>query len=144
MYSCFAACFGNAVQKQQNKLLASCMSQGKSRQGVYKSLRLAGNINERGMLLLFSTLEIILQSFPKEGPALLQPVLQRLLVLILSDKESGLTVSSKPDTYCMCHCSFCKWFDACSFPPQFCMTMKHQRQPSYRLCHFCTTLKHQR
>ena len=54
-----------------------------------------GNINERGMLLLFSTLEIILQCFPKEGPVLLQPVLQRLLILLLSDKESGLTVSSK-------------------------------------------------
>lgn len=47
------------------------------------------------MLLLFTTLEIILQCFPKEGPVLLQPLLQRLLVLVLSDKESGLTVSSK-------------------------------------------------
>ena len=55
----------------------------------------AGNVNERGMLLLFSTLEIILQCFPKEGPLLLQPVLQRLLLLMLGDKESGLTVSSK-------------------------------------------------
>lgn len=55
----------------------------------------AGNVNERGMLLLFSTLEIILQCFPKEGPGLLQPALQRLLVLLLADKESGLTVSSK-------------------------------------------------
>lgn len=48
------------------------------------------------MLLLFSTLEIILQCFPKEGPGLLQPALQRLLLLLLADKESGLTVSSKP------------------------------------------------
>ena len=55
----------------------------------------AGNVNERGMLLLFSTLEIILQCFPKEGPGLLQPALQRLLLLLLADKESGLTVSSK-------------------------------------------------
>lgn len=47
------------------------------------------------MLLLFSTLEIILQCFPKEGPGLLQPALQRLLLLLLADKESGLTVSSK-------------------------------------------------
>lgn len=47
------------------------------------------------MLLLFTTLEIILQCFPKEGPVLLQPLLQRLLILVLSDKESGLTVSSK-------------------------------------------------
>lgn len=55
----------------------------------------AGNVNERGMLLLFSTLEIILQCFPKEGPQLLQPALQRLLLLVLGNKESGLTVSSK-------------------------------------------------
>lgn len=47
------------------------------------------------MLLLFSTLEIILQCFPTEGPVLLQPALQRLLLLVLGDKESGLTVSSK-------------------------------------------------
>jgi len=46
------------------------------------------------MLLLFTTLEIILQCFPQEGPSLLQPALQRLLVMILGDKESGLTVSS--------------------------------------------------
>ncbi len=47
------------------------------------------------MLLLFTTLEIILQCFPTEGPSLLQPALQRLLVMVLGDKESGLTVSSR-------------------------------------------------
>ena len=47
------------------------------------------------MLLLFTTLEIILQCFPTEGPSLLQPALQRLLVTVLGDKESSLTVSSR-------------------------------------------------
>ena len=47
------------------------------------------------MLLLFTTLEIILQCFPTEGPSLLQPALQQLLVMVLGDKESGLTVSSR-------------------------------------------------
>ncbi len=47
------------------------------------------------MLLLFTTLEIILQCFPSEGPSLLQPALQRLLVMVLGDKESGLTISSR-------------------------------------------------
>lgn len=50
------------------------------------------------MLLLFTTSEVILQCFPKEGPSLLQPALQRLLVLILADKESGLIVSSEFNT----------------------------------------------
>ena len=56
---------------------------------------LAENVNERGMLLLFMTMEIILQCFPQQGPSLLQPALQRLLIIVLGDKESGLTVSSK-------------------------------------------------
>ena len=47
------------------------------------------------MLLLFTTLEVILQCFPKDGPAFLTPALQRLLVLILANTESGLTMSSK-------------------------------------------------
>ena len=50
------------------------------------------------MLLLFTTLEVILQCFPTEGPSLLQPALQRLLVMVLGDKESGLTVSSRLGT----------------------------------------------
>ena len=47
------------------------------------------------MLLLFTTLEIILQCFPTEGASLLQPALQRLLLMVLGDKESSLTVSSR-------------------------------------------------
>lgn len=47
------------------------------------------------MLLLFTTLEVILQRFPQEGPGLLSPALQRLLVLILANNESSLTISSK-------------------------------------------------
>lgn len=55
----------------------------------------AGNVNEKGMLVLFTTLEIILQCFPKEGPGLLQPALQQLLVVVLSGNEGNLTVTSK-------------------------------------------------
>lgn len=54
-----------------------------------------GNVNEKGMLVLFTTLEIILQCFPKEGPGLLQPVLHQLLGITLSGEEGNLTVTSK-------------------------------------------------
>ena len=49
------------------------------------------------MLLLFAILEVILQRFPQEGPILLSPALQRLLMLLLANKESALTISSKPN-----------------------------------------------
>ena len=55
----------------------------------------AGNVNEKGMLLLFTALEVILQCFPQDGPAFLTPALQRLLVLLLANTESGLTMSSE-------------------------------------------------
>ena len=55
----------------------------------------AGNVNEKGMLVLFTTLETILQCFPKDGPGLLQPALQQLLSITLSGESGNLTVTSK-------------------------------------------------
>ncbi|DBA79077.1 hypothetical protein WJX77_002150 [Trebouxia sp. C0004] len=78
---------------------------------VVRSLQaLIGNVNERGMLLLFTTLEIILQCFPGEGPSLLQPALQRLLVMVLGDKESGLTVSNAVTVYARTLLQMPQWF----------------------------------
>lgn len=50
------------------------------------------------MLVLFTTLEIILQCFPKDGPGLLQPALQQLLSITLSGESGNLTVTSKSNS----------------------------------------------
>ncbi|KAL3137934.1 hypothetical protein ABBQ38_005181 [Trebouxia sp. C0009 RCD-2024] len=99
------------------QIITSCVLLGQASflqrhaDAVVRSLEaLIGNINERGMLLLFTTLEIILQCFPKEGPVLLQPLLQRLLVLVLSDKESGLTVSNAMTVYARALLQTPHWF----------------------------------
>ncbi|KAL3150483.1 hypothetical protein ABBQ32_000305 [Trebouxia sp. C0010 RCD-2024] len=99
------------------QIITSCVLLGQASflqrhaDAVVRSLEaLIGNINERGMLLLFTTLEIILQCFPKEGPVLLQPLLQRLLILVLSDKESGLTVSNAMTVYARALLQTPHWF----------------------------------
>ncbi|KXZ53578.1 hypothetical protein GPECTOR_6g495 [Gonium pectorale] len=53
-----------------------------------------GNVGERGLLLTFPCLEALLQAAPAEAAAALQPVLLRMLALVLGGKESGLVVSN--------------------------------------------------
>ena len=73
----------------------------------------AGNVNEKGMLVLFTTLEIILQCFPMQGPGLLQPALQQLLVVVLSGEEGNLTVTSKMLSSVLQSTGWCNWQHAC-------------------------------
>ncbi|GLC33673.1 hypothetical protein PLESTB_000102300 [Pleodorina starrii] len=57
-------------------------------------LAVVGNVSERGMLLIFPTLELMLQASPEAAAAALQPVLARLMALVLGGKESSLVVTN--------------------------------------------------
>ena len=51
-------------------------------------------LNERGTLLVFPVLDTMLQLFPQEAPALLEPPLHRALGLIVGGKHSDMVVAS--------------------------------------------------
>ncbi|GIM07008.1 hypothetical protein Vretimale_11220 [Volvox reticuliferus] len=57
-------------------------------------LAVIGNVSERGMLLIFPVLELMLQAAPEAAAAALQPVLVRLVGLLLGGKESNLVVTN--------------------------------------------------
>ena len=50
--------------------------------------KLLGNVKERGMLLLLSVMALMLCVLPEHMPAIMQPALQRLLHILLTDQES--------------------------------------------------------
>lgn len=57
-------------------------------------LTFLGGVNERGMLLLFPVLNLLMAAVPSAAPQLLQPALLKLLGLILAGKvrSHGLSV----------------------------------------------------
>ncbi|KAG2485576.1 hypothetical protein HYH03_015738 [Edaphochlamys debaryana] len=55
---------------------------------------IVGNVSERGMLLALPALETLLQAAPLPAARALQPVLLRLLGLVLGGKESALVVTN--------------------------------------------------
>ncbi|EFJ44088.1 hypothetical protein VOLCADRAFT_95713 [Volvox carteri f. nagariensis] len=57
-------------------------------------LAIVGNVSERGMLLILPTLEAMLSSAPQAAATALQPVLTRLVGMMLGGKESSLVVSN--------------------------------------------------
>ena len=56
-------------------------------------LRLVASMNEKGMLLLLPVLDLLLRSFPADAPQLLEPVLQTLLLDMLSSRHSTLVIA---------------------------------------------------
>ncbi len=62
--------------------------------------KLLGNVKERGMLLLLPVMALMLCALPEHMPAVMQPALQRLLHILLTDQEStqvtGGTATHKP------------------------------------------------
>lgn len=48
---------------------------------------LLGNVKERGMLLLLPLMGLLLCAYPEQMPGVMEPALQKLLQLLLSDKE---------------------------------------------------------
>jgi len=55
---------------------------------------LFGAVNERATMMIFPVLDTLLQCFPAEGPVLLEPVLLKLLGIVLGGKESDMMVAS--------------------------------------------------
>ncbi|KAG1675440.1 hypothetical protein FOA52_001738 [Chlamydomonas sp. UWO 241] len=53
-----------------------------------------GNVNERGMLLLFPAMELVLGAVPSVAPSVLQPALTRLLGLLMAGRESEVVTSN--------------------------------------------------
>ncbi|PNH03022.1 Importin-11 [Tetrabaena socialis] len=53
-----------------------------------------GHVSERGMLLIFPTLELMLQAAPDAAAAALQPMFVKLLALLLGGKEPALVVAN--------------------------------------------------
>lgn len=49
---------------------------------------LLGNVKERGMLLLFPIMALMLCVLPEHMPSVMQPASQRLLHILLIDQES--------------------------------------------------------
>lgn len=87
------------------------------------------------MLVLFTTLEIILQCFPKDGPGLLQPALQQLIATTLAGEEGSLTVTSECDmwnaTEYAVNCMLQRWRPACTCV--LCRAIAHQALMHYTL-----------
>ena len=54
---------------------------------------LIGNIKERAMLLLISTMELMLQAHPELACRVLQPAFARLLACLLYGQETGLVIA---------------------------------------------------
>jgi hypothetical protein len=54
---------------------------------------LLGMLKERGTLLLLGPMEVLLQAQPADGPVLLEPVLSRLLDLVLHANDSNMVVA---------------------------------------------------
>ncbi len=50
--------------------------------------KLLGNVNERGMLLLLPIMALMLCMLPEHMPSAMQPALERLLHILLTDQES--------------------------------------------------------
>ena len=50
--------------------------------------KLLGNVKERGMLLLLPVMALMLCALPEQMPAVMQPALQCLLHILLTDQES--------------------------------------------------------
>ncbi|CAL8468538.1 g8078 [Coccomyxa elongata] len=48
---------------------------------------LLGNVKERGMLLLLPVMALLLCAYPEQVPGVMEPALQKLLQLLLSDQE---------------------------------------------------------
>jgi hypothetical protein len=53
-----------------------------------------GNVKERGMLALLPVLELLVQAFPGEGPALAAPALRALLADLLAGREPAAVVAA--------------------------------------------------
>ena len=81
---------------------------------------LLGNVNERGTLLLLLLLDLALSAFPEDMPAALEPILARLLTLLLPGQEAGQVIagavahhpvygqnSGAAPSHCRMHCR--KW-----------------------------------
>lgn len=54
---------------------------------------LLGSVKERGMLLLLPIMGLLLCAFPEHMPAVMEPALQRLLQLMLSEQEPSQVVA---------------------------------------------------
>lgn len=54
---------------------------------------LLGNVKERGMLLLLPVMGLLLCSYPEHMPGFMEPALQRLLHLLLSDQEPSQVIA---------------------------------------------------
>ncbi len=50
--------------------------------------KVLGNVNERGMLLLLPIMALMLCMLPEHMPSAMQPALERLLHILLTDQES--------------------------------------------------------
>ena len=59
---------------------------------------LLGNVKERGMLLLLPVMGLLLCSYPEHMPGVMEPALQRLLQLLLSDQEPSQVVAGAHST----------------------------------------------
>jgi len=62
-------------------------------------LNFLGNVSERGMLLLFPVLDLIVSVAPQAAADVLQPVLHKLLALLLAGQESTLVISNAMVVY---------------------------------------------
>jgi hypothetical protein len=53
-----------------------------------------GNVNERGMLLMFPAMELVLGAVPSVAPSVLQPALTRLLGLLMAGQQSEVVAAN--------------------------------------------------
>lgn len=60
---------------------------------VYSFEKLMTDIKAEGLLLILRAIEVVLKTFPKEGPEVLAPLLPRLFKAIFQTEEHDLTVS---------------------------------------------------
>ena len=60
---------------------------------------LLGNVKERGMLLLLPVMALMLCMLPEHMPSVMQPSLERLLHILLTDEESTQVTAGRWLTY---------------------------------------------
>lgn len=82
------------------RLISSCVLLGGGEvlaahgQGIVSVLTgYVGNVKDRGMLCLLPVMDLIVQLFPQDGPALLRPALVALIRLLLSGQEPATVVA---------------------------------------------------
>ncbi len=74
---------------------------------------LLGNVKERGMLLLLPVMGLLLCAYPEQMPGVMEPALQKLLQLLLSDQEPSQVLAGM-------HALLSKLHETC-LQPQMCL-----------------------